>query len=59
MSVSVSLSKFFLFCGDYISHRIKSRGEYPHRTFISVFDYKNGVAEFDGKDWSCQIFVKE
>ena len=51
----MSMSKFYDKCGEFKSHSIRTVGASPRVTFISRFEYANGVAEYDGRLWHFTI----
>ncbi len=49
------MTEFFAKAGKMISHSIQELGSFPVRKFVSVFTHENGVAMYDGNDWSFKL----
>lgn len=51
----MNMTQFFCQAGAIVNHEIIIRGVFPKKDIINHWDHENGVAEYDGRNWSFKI----
>lgn len=52
----MKMAEFFVKAGALLDTQHSTTGNTPRRTFIVTFTYENGIASYNGKEWTLEIF---